>query len=119
MITLNVFSTQGNMKKRGPDAIAKPSATVGAGNAGVKLLMTLKDRGGEKKEPINVCKKAKRTSVRELGETSKLPTKITKKMQDKDDLTRPFINILQNEDKTTEDKIDMAFGAIVISIRRS
>ena len=75
---------------------------------------------GETEDSTNNSKKAKITSVRELGETSRPPTKITKKKQDQDDLARQFINILQNEDKTKEDdEIDMALGAIGIRIRRS
>ena len=86
----------------------------------LKLLTTLKGRGGGKEELTNVSKKAKIISVRELGETSKPPTKITKKKQDQDDLTRQFINILQNEDKAKEeDEIDMALCAIGIRMRRS
>ena len=73
---------------------------------------------GETEESTNISKKAKITSVRKLGETSKLPTKSTN--QDQDDLTRQFINILQNEDKAKgDDEIDMALGAIGIRIRRS
>ena len=119
------FSTQGNMRKRGAGATAKPSAAVGAGDAGVvEVVDDTEGQGrGEKEEPTNISKKAKITSVRELGETSKPPTKITKKKkkkQDQDDLTRQFINILQNEDKTKEEEeIDMALGAIGIRIRRS
>ena len=74
-------STQGNMKKRGAGATAKPSAAVGAGDAGVVEVVNDTERQGrgEKEEPTNVSKKAKITSVRELGETSKPPSKITKK----------------------------------------
>ena len=107
------------MKKRGTGATAKPSAAVGAGDAEVvEVVDDTEGQGrGEKEEPTNVSKKAKITSVRELGETSK-PS--TKKKQDQDDLIRQFTNILQNEDKAKEeDEIDMALGAIGIRIKRS
>ena len=116
------FSTQGNMKKSGVGATTKPSDAVGAGDAGVLEVVDDTEGQGreEKEEPTNVSKKAKITSVRELGETSKPPAKITKKKQDQDDLTRQFINTLQNEDKAKEeDEIDMALGAIGIRMRRS
>ena len=115
-------STQGNMKKRGAGATEKASAVVGAGDAGVvEVVDDTEGQGrGKKEEPTNVSKKATITSVRELGEISKPPTKITKKEQDQDDLTRQFINILQNEDKAKEeDEIDMVLGAIGIRIKRS
>ena len=62
-------STQGNMKKRVAAATAKPSAAVGAGDAGVvEVLDDTEGQGrGEKEEPTNVSKKAKLTLVRELG----------------------------------------------------
>ena len=116
------FSTQGNMKKRGPGGNAKSSAAVGAGDARVVEVVddTERQGRGDNEDSTNNSKKAKITSVRELGETSKPPTKITKKKQDQDDLARQFINILQNEDKTKEDdEIDMALGAIGIRIRRA
>ena len=110
------------MKKRGPGGNAKSSATVGAGDAGVvEVVDDTEGQGrGETEDSTNNSKKAKITSVRELGETSKPPTKITKEKQDQDDLARQFINILQNEDKTKEDnEIDMALGAIGIRISGS
>ena len=110
------------MKKRGPGGNAKSSAAVGAGDAGVvEVVDDTEGQGrGDNEDSTNNSKKAKITSVRELGETSKPPTKITKKKQDQDDLARQFINILQNEDKTKEDdEIDMALGAIGIRIRRA
>ena len=115
------FSTQGNMKKRDLVLLQSPVLMLRQGMQGwLKLLMTLKTKGGGKGEPTNVSKKAKITSVRELGQTSKPPNKITKKKQDQDDLTWQFINILQNEDKAKEeDEIDMALGAIGIRIKRS
>ena len=118
----NMDCSQGNMKKRGPGCNAKSSAAVGAGDAGVvEVVDDTEGQGrGETEDSTNNSKKAKTTSVRGLGETSKPPTKITKKKQDQDDLARQFINILQNEDKTKEDdEIDMALGAIGIRIRRS
>ena len=116
------FSTQGNMKKRGPGGNAKSSAAVGAGHARVvEVVDDTEGQGrGDNEDSTNNSKKAKITSVREIGETSKPPTKITKKKQDQDDLARQFINILQNEDKTKEDdEIDMALGAIGIRIGRA
>ena len=75
------FSTQGNMKKRGPGGNAKSSAAVGAGDAGVvEVVDDTEGQGrGETEDSTNNSKKAKIISVRELGETSKPPTKITKK----------------------------------------
>ena len=75
------FSTQGNMKKRGPGGNAKSSAAVGAGDAGVvEVVDDTEGQGrGDNEDSTNNSKKAKITSVRELGETSKPPTKITKK----------------------------------------
>ena len=108
--------------KRGPGGNAKSSAAVGAGDAGVvEVVDDTEGQGrGETEDSTNNSKKAKITSVRELGETSKPPTKIAIKKQDQDDLVRQFINILQNEDKTKDDdEIDMALGAIGIRIRRS
>ena len=75
------MSTQGNMKKRGPGSNAKSSAAVEAGDAGVvEVVDDTEGQGrGETEDSTNNSKKAKITSVRELGETSKPPTKITKK----------------------------------------
>ena len=76
-----IFSTQGNMEKRGPGGNAKSSAAVGAGDAGVVEVVDGTEGQGrvETEDSTNNSKKAKITSVRELGETSKAPTKITKK----------------------------------------
>ena len=72
------FSTQGNMKKRGPDGNAKSSAAVGAGV--VEVVDDTEGQGrGETEDSTNNSKKARITSVRELGKTSKPPTKITQK----------------------------------------
>ena len=70
-----------NMKKRGPVGNAKSSAAVGTGDAGVvEVVDDTEGQGrGETEESTNISKKAKITSVRELSETSKPPTKITKK----------------------------------------
>ena len=59
-------STQGNIKKRGAGATTKPSAAVGAGDAGVvEVVDDTEGQGrGKKEEPTNVSKKAKITSVR-------------------------------------------------------
>ena len=75
------FSTQGNMKKRGAGGNAKSSAAVGAGDAGVvEVVDNTEGQGrGDNEDSTNNSKKAKITLVRELGETSKPPTKITKK----------------------------------------
>ena len=69
------------MKKRGPGGNAKSSAAVGAGDAGVvEVVDDTEGQGrGDNEDSTNNSKKAKITSVRELGETSKPPTKITKK----------------------------------------
>ena len=69
------------MKKRGPGGNAKSSAAVGAGDAGVVEVVddTEGQERGDNEDSTNNSKKAKITSVRELGETSKPPTKITKK----------------------------------------
>ena len=69
------------MKKRGPDGNAKSSAAVGAGDAGVvEVVDDTEGQGrGDNEDSTNNSKKAKITSVRELGATSKPPTKITKK----------------------------------------
>ena len=119
MSLLEIFSSnQGNIKKRDAATTAKASAAVGAGDAEVVDDTEGQGRGG-KEEPTNLSKKAKITSVRELWETSKAPAKITKK-QDQEDLTRQFINILQNEEKgKEEDETDMALGSIAIRIKRS
>ena len=69
------------MKKRGPGCNAKSSAAVAAGDAGVvEVVDDTEGQGrGETEDSTNNSKKAKMTSVRELGETSKSPTKITNK----------------------------------------
>ena len=69
------------MKKRGPGGNAKSSAAVGAGDAGVvEVVDDTEGQGrGDNEDSTNNSKKAKITSVRELGETSKPPTKINKK----------------------------------------
>ena len=58
MITWNVFSAQGNMKKRGAGAAAKLSAAVGAGDAGVvEVIDDTEWQGrGEREEPTNIRK---------------------------------------------------------------
>ena len=112
------------MKKRRASGNAKSSAVVGAGAGEPGVVEVVDDTEGqgrgETEESTNISKKAKITSVKELRETTKPPTKITKKKQDQEDLMRQFINILQNEDKAKEDdEIDMALGAIGIRTRRS
>ena len=69
------------MKKRGPGGNAKSSAAVGAGDAGVvEVVDDTEGQGrGDTEDSTNNSKKAKITSVRELDETSKPPTRITKK----------------------------------------
>ena len=59
MSLLEIFSsTQGNMKKRGAATSVKPSAAVGAGDAGVVEVVDEGQGRGDKAEPTNLSKKA-------------------------------------------------------------
>ena len=90
------------MKKRGPGGNAKSSAAVGAGDAGVvEVVDGTEGQGrGDNEDSKYNSKKAKITSVRELGETSKPPTKITKKKKSKIRMTLQGSSLISSKMRT-------------------